>query len=78
MTKAERLTRLLEGYKAKLTELQEELQDIEDDNACHGNEYRMSILNKLNNWSVSVLELGRNAQTEAVYGYREEADSRKE
>lgn len=72
MGKAEELAKKIEEYKAKLAELQEDLQNIEDDNRCHGNEYRLSILNHLDNWAVSVLDLGRDAHNYSVFEYRDE------
>ena len=47
MDKAEELAKKIEEYKTKLAELQEDLTNIEDDNRCHGNEYRLSVLNKI-------------------------------
>ncbi|MBQ9257563.1 MAG: hypothetical protein IJ181_10660 [Acidaminococcaceae bacterium] len=72
MDKAEELAKKIEEYKAKLAELQEDLQNIGDDNRCHGNEYRLSILNHLDNWAVSVLDLGRDAHNYSVFEYRDE------
>lgn len=57
MTKKETLAKKISKYKTKLTKLQEELTNIENDNEHHGNEYSTDIQNKLENWAKSFTDI---------------------